>query len=92
MMRKLLLTFLFTLVLSGGAYAVVEELPKSTTVNSLMKQGYKLFSTESVATPVTFGDDNRSYTGSFEIIYHLTKDIEVVTCVLYEGELTCVKP
>ena len=91
-MRKLLLTFLFTLVLSGGAYAVVEELPKSTTVNSLMKQGYKLFSTESVATPVTFGDDNRSYTGSFEIIYHLTKGKEVVTCVLYEGELTCVKP
>ena len=57
-----------------------------------MQQGYKLFSTESVATPVTFGDDNRSYTGSFEIIYHLTKGKEVVTCVLYEGELTCVKP
>ena len=92
-MKKLFSTILVICSLLGGnAYAEVEELPKSTTVNSLMQQGYKLFSTESVATPVTFGDDNRSYTGSFEIIYHLTKGKEVVTCVLYEGELTCFKP
>ena len=80
------------LLLSGNAYAEVEKLPEGTTVNSLIKAGYKLFSTESVATPVTFGDDNRSYTGSFEIIYHLTKGKEVVTCVLYEWDLACVKP
>ena len=91
-MKKLLTILVLSLLLSGNAYAEVEELPKSTTVNSLMQQGYKLFSTESVATPVTFGDDGRSYTGSFQIIYHLTKGKEVVTCVLYEGELTCVKP
>ena len=59
-MKKLLTILVLSLLLSGNAYAEVEELPKSTTVNNLMKQGYKLFSTESVATPVTFGDDDRS--------------------------------
>jgi hypothetical protein len=91
-MKKLLGILVLSLLLSGNAYSEVEKLPESTTVNGLMKQGYNLFSTESVATPVTFGDENRSYTGSFEIIYHLTKDKEVVSCVLYEGELACVKP
>ena len=92
-MKKLFSTILVICSLFGGnAYSEVEKLPESTTVNGLMKQGYNLFSTESVATPLTFGDEIRSYTGSFEIIYHLTKDKEVVSCVLYEGDLACVKP
>ncbi|QIZ20308.1 hypothetical protein E5R92_00680 [Candidatus Pelagibacter giovannonii] len=91
-MKKILGIVVLGLLLSGNAYAEVEKLPEGTTVNSLIKAGYKLFSTESAATPVTFGDDGRSYTGSFQIIYHLTKGKEVVSCVLYDGELTCVKP
>jgi hypothetical protein len=89
-------TFLSILVicslLGGNAFADVEKLPEGTTVNSLIKAGYKLFSTESVATPDAYGDDYRRTTGFFGMIYHLTKGKELVSCTFSEGKTVCFKP
>ena len=91
-MKKLLGIVVLGLFLSSNAFSKVELLPEGTTVNSLIKQGYKLFSTETVATPTTFGDDNRQYSGTLGTMYHLIKGKEVVSCLLSEVEVNCVKP
>ena len=80
------------LLLSGNAYAETKRLPKGTTVNSLLKDGYKLFSTD-----VYYAYDDgllmidaptRRYRQYFGYIYHLIKDVrgskpaELITCEL----------
>ena len=91
-MKKLLAILVLGLLLSSNAYAEFEQLPEGTTVNSLLKDGYRLFSTDTVATPTTYGDDSRQSAGHFGIIYHLIKGKELVTCQLSDGKVDCIKP
>ncbi len=91
-MKKLLGILVLGLILSSNAYAEFEQLPEGTTVNSLLKDGYRLFSTDTVATPDTYGGDSgRSY-GHIGIIYHLIKGKELVTCEVIDGKVGCIKP
>ena len=60
-------------LLLRGAYEM-ESLPEGTTVNQLIKEGYKLIDTDSVAW-----SDNDGY-GSVGTFYHLMKRNELVTC------------
>ena len=91
-MRKAIGIIILGLLLSSNAYAELEYLPKETTVNSLLKDGYRLFSTETIATPTTYGDDSRSSDAFFGSIYHLIKGKELVTCQLSDAKVICIKP
>ena len=91
-MKKLLGILVLGLLLSGNAHAEFEKLPEGTTVNSLLKDGYRLFSTDTVATPTTYGDDSRSSDAFFGSIYHLIKGKELVTCQLSDAKVICIKP
>ena len=91
-MKKLLGIVVLGFLFSGNANAELENLPEGTTVNSLLKDGYRLLSTDSVGTPDTYGDDNRSSYGYFGIIYHLIRGKELVTCELGQGKVVCFKP
>jgi|TARA_B100001964_G_C13687398_1_gene360225 hypothetical protein len=91
-MKKAIAIIVLGLLLSGNAYAELEHLPKGTTVNSLLKDGYRLFSTETVGIPDTYGEDGRQSIGFFGSIYHLIKGKELVTCQLSEGIVICIKP
>ena len=64
----------------------LKELPNDTTVNSLLQNGWKLYSTNAVAT-----SDAKGYTTS-AVYYTLTKGREVVTCALSSGKVRCWKP
>jgi len=85
-MKKLLGILVLGLLLSSGVKA--SELVKGATVNSLMAQGYKLVSTDSVG--LTFTDDQ----AVSNIYYHLQKNRELITCMWVIGIdiTTCYKP
>ena len=85
-MKKLLGIVVLGLLLSGNAYAEMESLPEGTTVNQLIKEGYKLIDTDSVAW-----SDNDGY-GSVGTFYHLMKRNELVTCGVGNGNVSCWKP
>jgi hypothetical protein len=85
-MKKLLGIFILGLLLSGNAYAEMESLQKGTTVNQLLKDGYKLIGTNSVGYSE---GDGYGVVGTF---YHLMKKNELVTCVAGNGEISCWKP
>ena len=85
-MKKLLSILVFSLLLSGSAYTDIESLPKGTTINQLIKDGYKLIDTDSVAWA-----DNDGF-GSVGTFYHLMKRNEFVTCAVGNGEVSCWKP
>ena len=91
-MKKLLGILVLGLLLSGNAHAEFEKLPEGTTVNSLLKDGYRLFSTDIVATPDAYGDDGRWSVGHIGIIYHLIKGKELVSCEIKDGKVACIKP
>ncbi len=91
-MKKLLGILVLGLLWSNVSYAELEKLPEGTTVNSLLKDGYRLFSTDTVAIPTTYGDDSRQSAGYFGVIYHLIKGKELVTCELIDGKVGCIKP
>ena len=91
-MKKLLGILVLGLLWCNVSYAELEKLPEGTTVNSLLKDGYRLFSTDIVATPDAYGDDDRWSVGHIGIIYHLIKGKELVTCELGEGKVVCIKP
>ena len=79
------------LFLSGNVYAEPEKLPEGTTVNSLLKKGYGLFSTDLVATPTTYGE-NITSPGYVAVVYHLIKGKELITCSIVKGIVGCIKP
>ena len=64
-MKKLLGILVLGLWLSSNTYAELENLPEGTTVNSLLKDGYRLFSTETVAIPDTYGEDQGIFESPF---------------------------
>ena len=78
------------LLLSGNAYAEIKNLPKGTTVNQLINQGYKFIGTDSAAYT---SKKKGSYVETF---YHLMKNNELVTCSVknprYDKEVSCWKP
>ena len=85
-MKKFLGILVLGLFLSSGVKA--SELVKGATVNSLMAQGYKLVSTDSIG--LTFTDDQ----AVSNIYYHLQKNRELITCIWVVGLhiTTCYKP
>ena len=86
-MIKFLAIMVIGFLLSGTIYAEqLKHLPKETTVNQLIKDGYKLIDTNSVAysTP-----DGYERSGN---LYHLLKKDELVTCVLSQRKVSCWKP
>tara|TARA_B110000977_G_C10580127_1_gene300113 strand:- start:232 stop:489 length:258 start_codon:yes stop_codon:yes gene_type:complete len=85
-MKKLLGIIVLGLLLSGNAYAEMESLQKGTTVNQLLKDGYKLIDTDSIG--YSEGDGY----GAVGTFYHLMKKNELVTCVAGKGEISCWKP
>ena len=85
-MKKLLGILVICSFLGGNAYAEMESLPEGTTVNQLIKEGYKLIDTDSVAW-----SDNDGY-GSVGTFYHLMKRNELVTCGAGMGKVSCWKP
>lgn len=86
-MIKFLAIMVIGFLLSGTTYAEqIKHLPKETTVNQLIKDGYKLIDTNSVAYST---NDGYGVSGNF---YHLLKKDELVTCVVSQGKVSCMKP
>ena len=82
MMKKLLGIVVLGLLLSGNAYAVkIKMMPEGTSVNSLLKDGWELHSTDVVSTK-----------GSVSHFYNLTKDKNIITCGSAQGTVLCWKP
>ena len=79
--------FLLTVPASAGE---VKMLPEGTTVNDLLEQGYRLFSTDTMGYSVPTGDGYGS--NKRGVFYHLIKGKELVTCVLSKLEVACLKP
>ena len=76
---KIVSTIIFLLLLAAPAStAEVEQLPDDTTVNDLLKDGWKLIATDS---------------SDYVITYQLSKKRELITCyVNTQGEIVCFKP
>jgi hypothetical protein len=75
------------LLLSTNAYAAkMEEMPKDVTVNSLLKDGWRMYSSDAVAFSRS---DGISQLGTY---YNLIKGRKVVTCFAALGEVVCYKP
>ena len=74
------------LLLAGNIYADMKMLPKGTTVNQLIKDGYTLIDTDSVAW-----QDKEGF-GSVGTFYHLMKKSELVSCGVGNGKVSCWKP
>ena len=85
-MKKLLGILVLGLLFSSGIKA--SELVKGATVNSLIAQGYKLVSTDTVG--IRFTDDDSLST----VYYHLQKGRDLITCIwnLHFDNTTCHKP
>ena len=89
MIKKLLSIIVLGFLLSGNAYADdVKFLPKETTVNSLMQDGYKLIDTDSVTWK-----EGSERVATVNIHYHLIKGDELVSCTFfYTSPTRCWKP
>ena len=86
-MKKLLGILVLGLLLSSNAYAgELRQLKGDTTVNSLLQDGWKLFSSNGTAT-----SDADGYV-SVGVFYTLTKGREVITCAAAKGVVNCYKP
>ena len=83
-MKKFLIILAAGMLWCNFVFAEDVKLPDGTTVNSLLQDGYKLFSTDSIRS-------SRDVTG---ILYTLTKDREVVSCGFNFGtaKTLCIKP
>ena len=76
-MKKILIIIPLCLFLSSNVDAELETLPEETTVNSLIKNGYRIIDT---------GATSKS------LLYHLMKGKNLVTCEIANGEINCIKP
>jgi hypothetical protein len=86
--------FIFTVIVmslmwSGNANAGLSANSKQSPVNDLIKQGYKLIDTDSVAYRSVSSGYSAGITGTF---YHLMKDNDLVTCVRGNGLTNCWRP
>ena len=88
-MKKLLGIVVLGLLWCNVSVAEIEKLPEGTTVNGLLKDGYRLFSTNVVAP---------SEDGLGALIYNLIKGKTLVTCLLgasggeEKSKVVCYKP
>jgi hypothetical protein len=76
-----------SLLLNTNIYAAkMEELSNDVTVNSLLKDGWRLYSSDAVAFSRS---DGISQLGTY---YNLIKGRKIVTCFAALGEVVCYKP
>ena len=81
-MKKILGIIVLGLLWSSFALAVkIEMMPEGTSVNSLLKDGWKLHST-----------DVASDSGQVGLFYNLIKGKNIITCGLTDGTVQCFKP
>ena len=76
-MKKILMIITVCLSLSTNVNAEFETLPEETTINSLIKDGYRIIDT---------GATSKS------ILFHLMKGKNFVSCEISNGETVCIKP
>jgi len=73
----------------AAAEKSIEVLP-DVTVNELLKQGYKLVSTDSIGFSTPSGDGyGRANVG---LVYHLIKGDDLISCLVAEQKVRCSKP
>lgn len=78
-------------ILAGAASAgEVTRFPEGTTVNDLLDQGYRLFSTDSIGYSVPSGDGYGN--ANQGVFYHLIKGKELATCIFSQLKVVCVRP
>ena len=83
-MKKFLAIVVLGLLWCSNAYAgEVKELKGDITVNSLLQDGWKLFSSNGTAT-----SDAEGYV-RVGVFYTLTKGREVITCSAAHGVVSC---
>ena len=86
-MKKIIKVLFLCLIFSWNVFAADTELmPENTTVNFLLKNGWRLYSTNAVAFS---GSDGRGETG---IYYNLIKGRKIITCAASSGKIFCNKP
>ena len=76
-MKKILIILFGSFLISSNVNAELETLPEETTVNSLIKNGYRIIDT---------GATSKS------LLYHLMKGKNLVSCEIANGETICIKP
>ena len=86
-MIKIIKIIVLSLLFSWNIFAAeTESMPENTTVNFLLKNGWRLYSTNAVAFS---GSDGRGETG---IYYNLIKGRKIITCAASSGKVFCNKP
>ena len=86
-MIKIIKIIILSLLFSWNIFAAeTETMPENTTVNFLLKNGWRLYSTNAVAFS---GSDGRGETG---IYYNLIKGRKIITCAASSGKVFCNKP
>ena len=86
-MIKIIKIVVLSLLFSCNIFAAeTESMPENTTVNFLLKNGWRLYSTNAVAFS---GSDGRGETG---IYYNLIKGRKIITCAASSGKVFCNKP
>ena len=86
-MKKIIGIIALSLMFSWNIFAAeTESMPENTTVNFLLKNGWRLYSTNAVAFS---GSDGRGETG---IYYNLIKGRKIITCAASSGKVFCNKP
>lgn len=90
-MKVLARSLLILLLLTGAASAAKEAIIIiDKSVNDLIKEGYKIVSTNSFGYSTPTGDGfGKERTG---VLYHLQKNNDFITCIFADGETGCVKP
>ena len=86
-MKKIIKILFLSLIFSWNVFAAdTEPMPENTTVNFLLKNGWRLYSTNAVAFS---GSDGNGETG---IYYNLIKGRKIITCAASSGKIFCNKP
>ena len=94
-MKKILGIIVLGLMLIGNVYAgKIKTLSEEITVNSLLKDGWILYSTNAIGV----SGDTELYNHG-KVFYHLIKNDEIITCIaesIYIGAsssaVNCYKP
>ena len=82
----IIILILFNLV-SQSYSGEIEELKEDVTVNKLIQDSWKIYSTNSISYKDNSGSDK------IVIFYHLKKNQQLVTCsVNNRGKVSCWKP
>tara|TARA_B100000787_G_scaffold612_1_gene473 strand:+ start:163 stop:447 length:285 start_codon:yes stop_codon:yes gene_type:complete len=86
-LKKIFGILVLSLLLSWNTFAAeTVPMPENTTVNFLLNNGWRLYSTNAVAFS---GSDGRGETG---IYYNLIKGRKIITCASSSGKVFCNKP